>query len=112
MKILLTTLSLLAFVTSACASETIGEKTKAEVNNVKRDAKQQVNRAEEKACKISYNTCVIKAENNEALVDTCDQTYRSCLKQKVDNRAQETKDYITDKANQGKNKIDSTGARD
>ena len=86
MKILLTTLSLIAFSSSAAfSSETVGEKIDAKANNVKRTVKAAANRVDEKIC---------------------DATDKSCLAKKADHRIEETKDYAKDKTNEFAGVID------
>lgn len=86
MKKLVMILSLLAFTNSAFAAETIGEKAKATVNDVKRDVKQKVHKAGEKRCKQDDESCVAKKSRN---------------------KAKEAGDYTKDKIDEGINVIDN-----
>ena len=86
MKKLILVLSLFLFTNSAYAAETVGEKVDAKVSDVKREAKQKVNSAEEKIC---------------------DKTDKNCLNKKAKNRASEAKDYVKDKTKEGANVIDN-----
>jgi hypothetical protein len=87
MKILLTTLSLIAFTsTVAFSAETVGEKIDAKANNAKRTVKTVVNRVDEKIC---------------------DATDKSCLAKKTNHRIEEVKDYAEDKTTEAVNVIDN-----
>lgn len=86
MKKLITVLTLIGFINTASAAETIAEKIEVKTNNVKREMKKTAHRTEEKIC---------------------DKTDNNCLAKKTDHRVNETKDYMKDKASEGKNIINN-----
>lgn len=86
MKILLTIVSLFAFMNSAISAETVGEKVDAKTNNVKRAVKHVANKGEE---------------------IVCDKTSKNCFAKKVDHKAGEVAEYTKDKAKEGKNIVDN-----
>jgi len=86
MKKLIMILSLISFAGTAYSAETVREKAEAKTNDVKREVKKTVDRAEE----------VI-----------CEQADKSCLAKKVKNRAKEAGQYSKDKVKQGANVIDN-----
>jgi hypothetical protein len=83
---MLTILSFFAFATSAFAAETIGEKVEVKAHDAKRSIKQVTHKGEELVC---------------------DKTSKNCFAKKVDHRTDDAKDYVKDKASEGKNIIDN-----
>lgn len=89
MKLLLSLISLVSFVATAQAEETLIEKAEAVTKSVVREVKKGANRAEEAACgKLTGDS---KA---------------TCLAKKAKNRVSETADAITDKASEIKKSAD------
>lgn len=84
----LLTAALMAASFSVFANESLTEKTSAKTNDMARSAKKMAHRAQEKVC---------------AKGDA------ECLKQKAEHRAQEAKDYTTDKAQEVNDAVDSDG---
>jgi hypothetical protein len=70
----------------ALAEETLSEKAKATTHDAERAAKKAGHRMQEAVC----------AESDA-----------ECLAKKAKHRAEEAKDYVKDKAQEGKNKVDS-----
>ena len=85
MKISTIALASILLLSSACASETIVEKTTAKSNNAVREIKKGINNVKEALCTDSDAVCLAK---------------------KVGHKAVEAKDYTKDKISQGYNKID------
>jgi hypothetical protein len=85
MKNIILALALFGFL-PAYAEETVGETTEAKVRDAGRDIKKSAHRAKEKLC----------AKGDVA-----------CLKDKAKHRGQEAKDYIGDKYDQTKDKVDN-----
>ncbi len=73
------------FFSTTQATETLSEKGQAVSKDIKRDADRSINRVEEV---------------------TCTGTDAECAKRRIENRAEEGKDFIKDKSSEMKNKID------
>lgn len=87
MKKLIIVLSFAAFINSAYGAETIPEKVKVKTNDIRREVAEAVDRSEE---------------------NVCDKTDKNCFAKKAGNRVDEAKEYVKDKASQGKNIIDNS----
>lgn len=85
MKPLITFITFFSFACNAFAAETVGEKVDAKANDIKRSVKHAVNKGEEAVCAKGDTTCLAK---------------------KAEHRGGEAKDYVKDKAKEGKNVID------
>lgn len=86
MKSLIMAVALMGMTGIAYCEETIGEKAEATTNDATRSVKKGVNRAKEAVC-------------GEGDV--------KCLSEKAKHRAEEGKDYSTDKVKELKNDVDS-----
>ncbi len=90
MKLFLSLLTLVSFISIAQAEETLVEKAEATAKSVVREVKKGANRAEEMACgKLTGDS---KA---------------TCLAKKAKNRVTETTDTVVDKADEIKKSVDS-----
>ncbi len=90
MKIIVVVISLLGFLVTAQAEETIMEKAQVPVKDATRAVKKGANRSAEAVCgKLTGDSKI------------------ACLAKKSKNRAVESKDVVKDSANEMKNKIDS-----
>lgn len=89
MKLFLSLIVFVSFISFAQAEETLAEKAQAVTKNVAREIKKGANRAEEAACgKLTGDS------------------QAACLAKKAKNRLSETADSVTDKASEIKNSAD------
>ena len=89
MKLFLSLIALLSFISFAQADETLAEKAEATAKSVVREVKKGANRAGEAACGT------LTGDSKAA-----------CLAKKVKNRVVETKDAAVDKAVEVKKSVD------